>query len=63
MIDVYSEDLIKIFLEIAKGAYNPGKNEVIHKWNQDIYLQVRGYPSKEDIDVKRRHWCKVSSEV
>ena len=51
MIGGYSQDLIAPFLEIARGAQRYGGPAVIHKWHQNILVQVRGYPTDEDLQV------------
>jgi rubrerythrin len=61
MIDGYSQDIITLFLEIARGTQRNGGPAVIHKWHQNILVQVRGYPTDEDLQVLQQVLQELNS--
>ena len=59
----FTEDEIAYFLEIAIGAEFGNGNAVVHKWVQDLRVQVKGSPSSEDEDLFRQIMAEINELI
>lgn len=63
MTQNYPPDIVEFFLEIAIGPQYGQKELRIHKWNQDIQMQVNGPTTPEDRNTLERAVTELNALV
>ncbi len=55
-----SDPVHRYFLNIALGSEFGSHHSNIKKWNQPIYIQVKGLPTKKDVDTLKQVMSELS---